>query len=93
MARQAFTVTLLPALTDGSQPVTSASKGVALDAALAAAVAIGAGDASAAVLAVQTQANAGDVQLRYNDATVTSYNKLKAAVDALLLQARSSGMV
>ncbi len=35
----------------------------------------------------------GDVVLSYDNATITSFNQLKRAVDALLLLAQSSGMV
>lgn len=44
-------------------------------------------------IAALAPTNSGDVNLTYDTATVTSYNALKASVDALLLLARSSGIV
>lgn len=93
MAKSAFTVTFGQSVGDGNYALTSGKRGGSLDALVAAAKAIGAGDASAAVVAVETEVAVADVQVLVNPATVTSLNHLRRALDAVLRDARSSGMV
>ncbi len=109
MARRNFTADVRQALGEGQYIVQAGSGGAAtgsvdttaLDAAIAAAQLIGAGDASAEIDAIDVAAVAltatasvsGDVVLSWDDAQVTTMNQLKRAVEALLLLAQSSGMV
>lgn len=107
MATAALSATLGQSLGGGVTRVASAGIGsvsgsvdtTALDAAIAAAVAIGAGDASAEIAEIAAQAAlltgtatvSGDVSIVYNDAVATNINKLEDAVRALLQAARASG--
>lgn len=105
MARKSFKATVGASLGNGQYVVLAASGGAStldttdLTTAIAAAQLIGTGDASAEIDAIDTAASAlavatsGDVILSYDASTVTSYNQLKRAVEALLTQAVASGMV
>lgn len=93
MAKAAFTVTFGTSLGDGQYVLTSGKRGGRLDALVAAAKAIGAGDASAEVVAVETEVAVADVQVLVDTATVTSMNHLRRALEAVLRDAQASGMV
>lgn len=103
MARRNLKATVGASLGEG-QFVISAGNTASQDlttitAHVATAVAGGAGDVSATVTLISadvtalTNALAGDVVLSFDTTNVNTFNKLKRAVDALLLLAQSSGMV
>lgn len=97
MAKYQFSATLgqtVNAAVDPGQHVVNGSpRGGKLDAAVAAAVAIGAGDASAAVTAIQTEVGVADMQLLVNTANVTTPNRFRRLIEEILRQAQSAGML
>ncbi len=103
MARRTFKATKGASLGDGQYSISAGAAApvstTVLAGHVATAVAGGAGDVSATVTLISadttalTAAISGDVSLTYDDATITNFNQLKRAVEALLLLAQSSGMV
>lgn len=98
MARKGFGVTVVASLGDGQFQVSgSVNEGsTSLDAAVAVLVA----DAASPTQAHVTTANAAltafkvpHLAINYDDAQITSLNRLKRALDEVLRQAASSGMV